>query len=228
MRILVVDDDPDVRHFLKEAFKGDSFVVDTAGDGSEGSHLARLNAYDAIVLDYVMPRKNGSQVLREIREEGISCPVLMLSVQSDVDDKVKLLELGADDYLSKPFSYRELLARVRALLRRPEAIVAPVLVEGDFVLDTGAQKAMRGSTQIYLTRKEFALVEFLMRHKGSVVSRGMLMEHVWSDGIDPFSNTVEAHIRNLRRKVDGPWAHKLIHTIPGRGYKIDAQFMVLS
>ncbi len=228
MRILVIDDDADLRQFLKEAFKADGFVVDTAGDGSEGSHMARLNAYEAIILDYVMPRKNGLRVLRDIRESGKTDPVIMLSVQGEIDDKVDLLDLGADDYLTKPFSYKELLARVRALIRRPKSIVSPTMRIGDFVLDSASQTATRGSRDLRLTRKEFALAECLMRNQGSVVSRGMLMEQVWNEGVNPFSNTIEAHVRNLRRKVDGRSPNKLIHTVSGRGYKIDAHRMIFS
>lgn len=228
MRILVVDDDVDVRHFLKEALKSDGFAVDTAGDGSEGSRLARINSYDVIILDYVLPRKNGRQVLKEIRDSGKTEPVLMLSVQGEIDDKVSLIEQGADDYMTKPFSYKELVSRVRALMRRPDCIVSPTLIVGDLVLDAARQKATRSGKEIYLTRKEFALAEYLMRNRGSVVSRGMLLEHVWNDGIDPFSNTVEAHIRNLRKKLDAGYESKLIHTVPGRGYKIDAHCMILN
>ncbi len=227
MRLLIIDDDIDVRQFLKEALKKEGFVVDTAGDGSEGSRLARVNPYDAVILDYVLPRKNGRQVLREIRSSGCTAPVLMLSVHDDIDDKVSFLEQGADDYMAKPFSCRELVSRIRALLRRPPSIISPVLTVGDFSLDSARQVAKRGDKTIYLTRKEFALAEYLMRNNGAIVSRGMLLEHVWNDGVDPFSNTIEAHIRNLRRKIDGASETKLIHTVPGRGYKIDAQYLVL-
>jgi DNA-binding response OmpR family regulator len=226
MRILVIDDNLDIRHFLKESLESENFVVDTAGDGTEGSYMARSNDYDAIVLDYILPKKNGSVVLKEIRDAGKSMPILMLTVQDEIDDKVDLLNMGADDYMTKPFSYKELLSRVRALVRRPAQIILPVLKVGDFVLDTVRLRATRGGKEVYLTRKEFALIEYLMRNSGNVVSRGMLMEHVWDDSLDAFSNTIEAHIRNLRRKIDSASEKKIIHTVPGRGYKIDAHRMI--
>lgn len=228
MRILVIDDDVDLRRFLKESLISDGFIVDTAGDGETGSYMARTNIYDAILLDYIMPRKNGLRVLRDVRDAGKTSPIIMLSVQGETDDKVELLDFGADDYVTKPFLYKELISRIRAILRRPLSIVPPTLIVGDLVLDSVNQRVVRDGTQIYLTRKEFALAEYLMRNSGAVVSRGALLEHVWNDSVDPFSNTVEAHMRNLRIKVDSLWSKKLIHTVPGRGYKIDAQYMIFS
>jgi DNA-binding response OmpR family regulator len=227
MRVLVVDDNLDIRRFLKEALSAAGFTVDTAGDGAEGSYMARINEYDVIILDYIMPRKNGTEVLRDIRDSGKATPILMLSVQDEIDDKVKHLNMGADDYMTKPFSFKELLSRVRALIRRPSGIIPTVLKSGDIVLDTINQKALRGSKSIYLTRKEYALTEYLMRNQGSIVSRGMLLEHVWNDGVDPNSNTVETHIRNLRKKLGCQPKKKIIHTIPGRGYKIEAHRVVV-
>lgn len=227
MRILVIDDHLDIRQFLKEAFESAGFAVDTAGDGAEGSYMARVNEYDAILLDYIMPKKPGPQVLKEIREAGKSAPIMMLSIQDEIDDKVDLLNLGADDYMTKPFSYKELLSRVRALIRRPAAITPSTLQAGDLVLDTINQRAHRGSDSIYLTRKEYALTEYLLRNQGSIVSRGMLLDHVWNEDVDPMSNTIETHIRNLRRKLERPPYGKLIHTVPGRGYKIDAHRKII-
>jgi two-component system, OmpR family, copper resistance phosphate regulon response regulator CusR len=221
MRILVVDDNKDIREFLKRNLESECFVVDTAGDGEQGSYMGRVNEYDAILLDNVMPKKSGLEVCREIRATGKTCPVVILSVQSETDDKINLLDGGADDYVTKPFSYKELSSRLRALLRRPKTILKPIITIDDFELDTVNQRAKRGKRRIYLTRKEFALTEHLMRHSGDVVSRGSLLEHVWNDEIDPFSNTVEAHILNLRKKIDKSAQRKLIHTIPGRGYKMD-------
>jgi len=222
MRILIVDDDNEIRDFLKTNLQAECFTVDTAADGQEGSYLARTHDYDVLILDNIMPKKNGYEVCQEVRKQGKKVPIIILSVQTDVDEKVHLLNAGADDYLSKPFSYRELQSRIRALMRRPQDLTEPVLRVDDFILDTMKQKAIRGTKDIYLTRKEFALTEYLMRNSGNVVSRGMLMEHIWNDEIDPFSNTIEAHILNLRKKIEGVSKRKLIHTVPGRGYKIES------
>ncbi len=221
MRILVVDDDKETRDFLKKNLEIESFVVDTAGDGEEGSYMGRMHPYDLILLDNIMPKKNGTDVCKEIRSSGKTMPILILSIDADIAKKVSLLNIGADDYVTKPFSYVELSSRIRALLRRPSTIILPILKTGDLTLDSMNQRVRRGSHEIYLTRKEFALAEYLMRNSGNVVSRASLLEHVWSDDIDPFSNTIESHILNLRKKIDTPHRRKLIHTIPGRGYKID-------
>ena len=222
MRILIIDDNIDIRQFLKEAFESACFVVDTAGDGDEGSYMARVNEYDAIVLDYMMPRKNGMQVLQDLRSAKKTTPVIILSVQGEIDDRIDFLNLGADDYMTKPFSSRELISRVHAILRRPKTMTPTIIRVGDVTLDTINQRVHRGKETIYLTRKEYALAEYLMRNKGLIVSRSMLLDHVWDDAVDPSSNTVETHIRNLRRKVEGSHGKKIIHTVPGRGYQIDA------
>lgn len=221
MRILVVDDDRDIREFLKKNLEAESYVVDTAGNGSDGSYMGRVHDYDVILLDNIMPNKNGLEVCRDVRLAGKTTPIIILSVDSEVDNKIDLLNSGADDYVTKPFSYKELSSRIRALLRRPIQIMSPTLKVGNLTLDTMNQKAYRGTKNIYLTRKEFALAEYLMRQAGTIVSRATLLEHVWNDEIDPFSNTIESHILNLRKKIDSSPRKKLIHTIPGRGYKID-------
>ncbi len=221
MKILIIDDDKDIRDFLKHNLQAECFVVDTAADGEEGSYMARSHDYGLIILDNIMPKKRGTEVCREVRKAGKHTPILILSVQSEIEDKASLIDAGADDYLIKPFAYRELQSRVRALMRRPQAIASPTLKVDDLTLDTLRQKVRRGKHDIYLTRKEFALTSYLMRNLGTVVSRGMLMEHVWNEDIDPFSNTIEAHIANLRKKIDSTTKHKLIHTVPGRGYKIE-------
>jgi DNA-binding response OmpR family regulator len=222
MRLLVVDDDKEIREFLKGNLQSESFSVDTAADGEEGSFMGRTHDYDAIVLDNVMPKKTGFEVCRDIRQAGKNTPIIILSVQSEIEDKVDLINGGADDYLTKPFAYRELQSRLRAVMRRPSTVVHPIMTVDNLTLDTLRQKVTRGKKEIYLTRKEFALTEYLMRHHGTVVSRGMLMEHVWNDDLDPFSNTIEAHILNLRKKLDTNPRRRLIHTIPGRGYKIES------
>lgn len=221
MRALVIDDEIGVRNTLTENLKTECFAVDSAKDGTEGSYLARTNEYDIIILDNMLPEKTGVTVCQEIRRTGRTVPILVLSVLSDAWRKVELLDAGADDYMIKPFSFEELMARVRALLRRPLKMDGDVLSLDTLVVNTKQQSVKRDGVGVYLTRKEFMLVEYLMRHQGSVLSRGMIMEHVWDMTSDPFSNTIESHILSLRRKIDSPPHKKLIYTVSGRGYKMD-------
>lgn len=223
MRVLIVDDDELLCNTLKKSLEADSYSVDICHDGERGSFAARTNDYDIILLDNMMPRKTGARVCQEIRDAGKMTPIIMLSIQSAIASKVASLERGVDDYLAKPFSYDELRARIKAVLRRPQKIKETVLTISDLTIDCNKQKTTRGLKDIYLTRKEFALLEFLMRNKGNVVARGMIMEHVWNSEADPFSNTIEAHIMNLRKKIDGKRKEKdrLIHNVPGRGYKVE-------
>jgi len=223
MRILIIEDEKEIAEFLKKSLEAENYVVDIAYDGEKGSFLARTNDYDIILLDNIMPKKTGKQVCEEIRRDGKNVPILMISVKSEVTTKVDLLNAGADDYLTKPFSLDELLARIRALLRRPKKIETEILKIDDLVLDTSKHKVMRGDKEIYLTKKEFMLLKYLMKNVGIVLSRGMILEHVWDMSVDAFSNTIESHIRSLRRKIDLPGKKKLIHTIPGFGYKIDVK-----
>ena len=167
-----------------------------------------------------MPKKNGIEICRDIRESKKQVPIIVLSVLDDTDQKIELLEAGADDYLTKPFSFYELMARIRAILRRPQKLVQSLFQIDDLLLDAQKHEVRRGNTEIYLTKKEFMLLEFLLRHIGSVVSRGDILEHVWDIHADPFSNTIETHILSLRKKIDTAGKHKLIHNISGRGYKI--------
>ncbi|MEN9622205.1 MAG: hypothetical protein RLZZ67_639 [Candidatus Parcubacteria bacterium] len=222
MRILIIEDDRELREFLKRNLQIETFTVDTAGDGEEGSYMGRTHEYDLILMDNNMPKKNGLEVCKDIRSSGKTTPIIMVSIQSEIGDKISLLNSGADDYITKPFSYKELSSRIRAILRRPHSIILPTLKIEDFTLDTMTQRAFRGRKDIYLTRKEFALTEYLMRNAGSIVSRATLIEHVWDDDLDPFSNTIESHILNLRKKIDLFSNRKIIHTVPGRGYKIDS------
>jgi DNA-binding response OmpR family regulator len=173
------------------------------------------------LLDYGLPEKNGFVVCEEIRASGRYVPIIMISVNDAVDYKVRGLTIGADDYVSKPFYIEELLARIQTVLRRPAIIESVLLSIDDLVLDTNRQIVTRSGIPIYLTRKEFSLLEYLLKHAGLVVTRGMLMEHIWDVDLDPFSNTIETHILNLRRKIEAPSKIKLIHSVPGRGYKID-------
>ena len=222
MKILIIEDDQDMCDFLKGSFEAESSNVDTADNGSDGSYLARTNDYDVIILDHSLPKKNGAVVCEEIRAAGKMTPIIFLSVIGELYHKIDALEKGADDYVTKPFSFEELRARVRSVTRRPHKIEGTILRVGDIVLDTEKQTVMRKGVGIYLTRKEFNLLEYLMRHPGTVLSRGMIMDHVWNADGDPFSNTIESHILNLRKKLNAGRKKDLIHNIPGRGYMIDA------
>ena len=225
MRILFIEDEKDVVTALKNSLESDGFVVDVAKDGEEGSYLARTNKYDLMILDLVLPKKEGKEVLREIRSKGENLPVLVLSALTDPKDKIALLEIGADDYMIKPFSYGELLARVRALLRRSKKMIDEILKIDDLLVDTKRYSVKRGKQEIYLTRKELMLLEYLIRNKGIAMSRAVIMEHVWDKELDPFSNTIESHILKIRKKINLPGKKKLVHTIPGRGYMIDVREM---
>lgn len=217
MKILVVEDEYGIRKALEHALEAELFTVDLAKDGKEGAYMGRVNPYDLIVLDINLPEKDGLDICRELRDEGKTTPILIVSVRSEVTKKIDLLNAGADDYLTKPFSMQELLARVKALLRRPQQIKSDVVMIDDLVLDSKKHFVKRGSREIHLTRKEFMLLEYLIKNQGTVLSRGMIMEHVWDMSVDPFSNTIESHITSLRRKIDTD-ERKLIHTISGRGY----------
>jgi len=220
MRLLVVEDDPKIRRFLKKSLDDEFYAVDIAEDGETGSRLANINEYDAIILDNMLPHKTGLEICRELREKRKSTPILILSVRSETDMKVRALNAGADDYLTKPFSLEELIARLRALLRRPLQVTDEILTAHSFALDIKRRIVKHGDTEIVLTRKEFMLLEYLMQNKGYVVSRAMIMEHVWDMYADPFSNTIESHVLSLRRKLKVASEEKIVETIPGRGYRI--------
>lgn len=226
MKILIIEDDEDVIDFLKISFKSESFTVDVARDGSEGSFLARTNPYDIIIIDYSLPIKNGLTVCKEIRAAEIETPIIFLTVHLEIKKKIDALDTGADDYIVKPFSFDELRSRIYAIKRRPKKIESLILRAGDIVIDTRKQDARREDIALNLTRKEYNLLEYLVRNKNIVVSRGMIMEHVWNAESDPLSNTVEAHILNLRKKINIKSTFKskneIIRNIPGRGYIIDA------
>lgn len=222
MRILIVEDDLAIQDFLKKALEAESFAVDATADGEKGSYLARTNDYDVVLLDNTLPKKMGIDICRDIRNAQKTMPILMLSATDTIPQKVLLLREGVDDYMTKPFSFEELLARIQAILRRPTLVHAPTITVADVSLNLNTQEVVKGTKNIYFTRKEFALFEYLMRNKGSIISRGMIMEHVWDHEGDPFSNTIEAHIRNIRKKISSR-NKPLIHNIPGRGYKIDVK-----
>jgi DNA-binding response OmpR family regulator len=223
MRILVVEDQPDLRDLLKSGLEAECFAVDTTEDGERGVYLARTNEYDMIIMDYIMPKLNGIHACEQLRRSNICTPVLMLSVRSEPLTKAEALNGGADDFLTKPFSFEELKARVRALMRRPRNIEEDTLRLGDLVMNIREHRVEREGKNIYLTRKEFMLLEYLLRNKGTVMSRAKIMEHVWDMNLDPFSNTIESHILSIRKKIDREYPQKYIHTMPGFGYKADVK-----
>ena len=220
MKILLVEDEQQIADFLEMSLAAEYFAVDVARDGETGMQMATDNNYDLMILDNILPGKSGLEICKHVRASGKTCPILILSVLSEATTKVDLLDAGADDYLNKPFSLQELLARIRALLRRPRRMETTVLSVDDLILDTQRHAVKRGRKDITLTRKEFSLLEYLMKNEDTVLSRGMLMEHVWNTAMDPFSNTIESHILSLRKKIDVGSRRKLIHTVPGVGYKI--------
>lgn len=221
MNLLIIEDDKEILGFLKDSLRGEGFVVDTAEDGEVGLRKAKMNDYDLILLDLVLPHKNGREICAEIRGLGKQNPILMLSVQGEIDSKVDLLAVGVDDYVVKPFSYSEVLARIRALVRRPPVLQGDVLSIDDLVMDTRRRTVIRGGKSIHLTPKEFFLLEYLLRNRGNVVSRIAILEHVWDMNADPFTNTIETHILNLRKKIGGKNRRDLIHSVSGTGYKIE-------
>jgi DNA-binding response OmpR family regulator len=220
MRVLVIEDEEGIARFLKAGLESEYFAVDIAEDGDKGSYLGKINEYDIIILDNMLPKKNGAEVCREIRESGKNTPIILLSARGEMGIKVELLNKGADDYMTKPFSLEELLARMRALLRRPQYVSSELLTIDDLTMDTKSHAVKRGDKEIYLTRKEFMLLEYLLKHRDSVVSRGKILEHVWDMNADPFSNTIESHILNIRKKISSKGKKDLIHTVPGVGYKL--------
>ncbi len=221
MRVLIVEDEANIAKFIKKGLEAERFSVDCAADGKDGLWLAQTNDYDLVILDIKLPEKDGIAVCRELREEKKTTPVLMLSVKSETVTKVEALNSGADDYLTKPFSFEELLARIRALLRRGKAITGPKLKIADLEMDTAAYKVTRAGKPIELKKKEFSLLEYFMRNPGVVLTRGMILEHVWDMNTDPFTNTVDVHVQFLRKKIDAGHERKLIHTVHGSGYKME-------
>jgi DNA-binding response OmpR family regulator len=219
MKILFVDDDANLRKIMKENLEAESYTVDVAPDGKKGSYMARTNHYDLVILDYSMPEKNGAVVIQEIRGAGLATPIMFLSVIDDVEKKVAVLQSGADDYMEKPFTYAELSARVRAILRRPPEIRQDIMAVGGITLDLNKHTAALDGLPLYLTRKEFNLLRYLVSNRDLVLSRSMIMEHVWNADSDPFSNTIEAHITNLRKKLHHG-NREFIRNVPGRGYMI--------
>jgi DNA-binding response OmpR family regulator len=220
MRLLLVEDTQDIVKFLKPALEAELFVVDVANDGERGSYLACTNEYDIIVLDNYLPKKTGFDICKELRTKGSNVPIIMLSVRTEAMIKASLLNAGANDYLSKPFSFQELLARIRVQLRPSRGSDGHILVVGDLIFDIKQRRAKRGDKELLLNNKECMLLEFMMRNCGSVLSRSMLLEHVWGMSTDPLSRTVDSHILSLRKKIEIPGTNKLIYTQVGTGYWI--------
>ncbi len=222
MRILVIEDEAKVASFIKRALEEESYAVDLCADGAQGLDLALSGSYDLIVIDLMLPGLPGLEVLKRLREEKIQAPVLILTAQSQVDQKVKGLDAGADDYLTKPFAIDELLARVRALLRRGAAETPGVLQVDDLVLNPATREVTRSGQRIDLTLKEYALLEYFMRHAGRVLTRPMIAEHVWNQDFDTFTNVIDVYVNYLRNKIDRGRGRKLIHTVRGSGYMLKA------
>jgi len=220
MRILVIEDEQKVANFIKRGLKEEGYSVDVAYDGEEGYLLAKDNEYDVIILDIMLPKMDGITLCKKLRAEKIFTPILMLTAKDSVKDKVVGLDSGANDYLTKPFSFEELLARIRVLLRKDQTATPTKLKVDDLVLDLLTHKVSRAGREIPLTNKEYALLEYLMRNAGSIVTRTMISEHVWDINFDTFTNVIDVYVNYLRNKIDKGYKKKLIHTIRGRGYMI--------
>lgn len=220
VRILVIEDEKKVASFIKRGLEEESYSVDTAYDGVKGQYLAEINDYDLIILDLMLPEKDGLDVCRELRQKKIKTLILMLTAKDSVNDRVEGLNIGADDYLVKPFAFDELLARIRAMLRRGEPTTSLKLEVGDLVMEPVTRQVTRGGKEITLTGKEYALLEYFMRHPGEVLTRTKLSEHVWDNDFDTYTNVIDVYINYLRNKIDKDFEKKLIHTVRGVGYMI--------
>ena len=220
MRVLVVEDDARVASFIRRGLREEQYTVDVAKDGEQGLFLAQTNDYDLIILDLVLPKRDGLEVLRTLRAAQVTTPTLILTAKGKPNEKVTGLNAGADDYLPKPFDFNELLARVRALLRRRGDLIPTVLRAGNLELDALHHRVTRGGRELVLTNREYALLEFLLRHQDQVVTRTMLTEHVWEHDFDPFSNVINVCVARLREKIDKGSSPKLLHTLRGKGYML--------
>ena len=218
MRILLVEDEPSAARMMAKGLREQTYAVDVAQDGEGALYQANVNDYDLIILDIMLPGKDGFEVCRELRAAGSPVPVLMVTARDTIDDRVEGLDTGADDYLTKPFDFRELLAHIRALLRRGQSLQPAVIKVDDLEVDTSARQVRRGGRGVYLTAKEYALLEYLARRAGEVVARSDIAEHVWDESFYPFSNLIEVYVQRLRRKIDDGHATKLLHTRRGAGY----------
>jgi two-component system copper resistance phosphate regulon response regulator CusR len=223
LRILLVEDEAPAAKMLAKGLREDAYAVDVAMDGEKALEQAGITDYDLIILDVRLPRKDGFEVCRELRAAGSTAPILMLTARDAVEDRVAGLDTGADDYLVKPFDFEELLARVRALLRRKEALYPQVITVADLSVHTRSRRASRGGKDLDLTAKEYALLEYLARRTGDVVGRAEIADHVWDENFDPFSKVIEVFIQRLRRKIDNGQSVRLIHTRRGEGYMLSAE-----
>jgi DNA-binding response OmpR family regulator len=221
-RVLVVEDEENLAHAVRRGLAAEGFAVDLAFDGVEGQWLAEENPYDAIVLDIMLPERDGYEICANLRAAQNWTPILMLTARDGSRDEIRSLDTGADDYLAKPFSFQVLLARLRALLRRPRGERPPILQLHDLTLDPAAHRVLRGDTEIELTRREFAVLEALMRRQGDVISKLEILDHVWDFAFEGDPNIVEVYVRRLRRKVDEPFGRKTIETVRGAGYRVAA------
>jgi DNA-binding response OmpR family regulator len=222
MRILLIEDERDIANLIVAGLRAEHFAVDWARSGEQGLAWAKLNIYDLGIFDVRLPNTSGIEVCQTIREKGMQFPIIMLSVMNDAVTKVEALNVGADDYLGKPFFMAELSARARALLRRERKVVGPILAVGDLTMDIALHAVVRAGKPIRLNRKEFSLLEYFMRNPGATLTRSMILEHVWDMNADPFNNTVDVHVRFLRQKIDEYHPKKMLKTIHGYGYKIEA------
>lgn len=222
MRLLLVEDDPRIARFVTRGLQEQSYAVDAVANGNDALYQVEINDYDLVILDVMIPGKDGFATCRGIRSLGKRMPILMLTARDAVDDRITGLDSGADDYLTKPFEFGELLARLRALLRRPKDLRSPQIVVGDLTIDTASQTAKRGSHSISLTAKEYALLEFLARNAGRVLGRSEIAEHVWDETFDPFSNLIEVYVNRLRRKLGDAEGTPLLQTRRGSGYILAA------
>jgi heavy metal response regulator len=222
MRILVIEDEPSIATFVRQGLAEAGYGVDIADGGADALHWIGIAPYDVIVLDVMLPDMDGLAVCAEMRRRGVDAPILMLTARDAVDDRVAGLDSGADDYLIKPFAFAELLARIRALLRREPALKGAVLQVADLTLDTTSHEVRRGDQLIILTSKEYSLLEFLMRHPNQTLTRTSIADHIWNYEFDHLTNVIDVYIFTLRRKIDDPWELKLIHTVRGVGYRLGA------
>ena len=222
MKILVVEDEHLIATAIKKGLEQEHYTVDLAFDGETGFDLASSGDYDILLLDLMLPKMDGIEICKELRKLQIQVPILMLTAKSQIEDKVKGLNSGADDYLAKPFAFEELLARIRALARRPQTAASEILTVGDLSLNLSSYEVARQNKNISLSSKEYSLLECLMRHSDKILNKDQLIQHVWSYESDILPNTVEVYIRNLRQKIDKPFKTKLIKTVRGFGYKIEA------
>lgn len=223
MKVLVVEDEHRIAHYIKKGLEQNTIIVDAVYDGEAGFDMASSEKYDVIVLDIMLPKMDGVMVCKNLRKDGVQTPILLLTAKGLTDDKVTGLDAGADDYLVKPFAFSELLARLKALSRRPERMLSSVLTVDDLTVNTTNYEVRRGKKRISLSKKEFALLEFLVRHKGKVLNRDQILEQVWSYESDVLPNTVQVYMGYLRNKIDKPFpkSRQLIHTVRGFGYKLE-------